>query len=240
MSDLKEWRNNIHPSAKIASTVKILGDVCIGQDVVIHDFVTIYPKVIMENSIEIFEGAVIGKHPTGAKAVERRVPSQPKTTRIGSDCVVSPNSVIYTDVEIGDGTLIGDNASIREGCKIGKRCIIGRNVCVNFNTRIGDFTKIMDNSVITCKMRIGSNVFISVLVSTTADNYIGAKGYDESFVKGPIIEDYVRIGGGANILPAVRVGVGSVVGAGAVVTKDIPPKKLVMGVPARIIRDVEW
>jgi acetyltransferase-like isoleucine patch superfamily enzyme len=232
-------KNNIHPSAKISSTVKILGDVSIGQNVVIHDFVTVYPKVIIEDSVEIFEGAILGKPPIAARALAREVSSELKTTKIGRESAISPNAVIYTDVEIGEGTLIGDNASIREQCRIGKNCIISRNVTVNYNTNIGDFTKIMDGTHITGNMQIGSHVFISVLVSTTNDNNLGLKGYDEAFVKGPIIEDYVGIGAGANILPGVRIGTGSIVAAGAVVTKDVPPKKLVMGIPARIVKDLE-
>lgn len=232
-------KNGVDLSVKISSTVKILGDVIIGKNVVIHDFVTIYPKVIINDSVEIFEGAILGKPPKGTKAIAREVSSELKTTVIGRESVISPNVVIYTDVKIGDGTLIGDNASIREHCRIGKNCIISRNVTINYNTNIGDFTKIMDCTVITGNMQIGSHVFISVLVSTTNDNNMGLKGYDEAFVKGPTIDDYVRIGAGANILPSVRIGTGSIVAAGAVVTKDIPPKKLVMGIPARIVRNLE-
>lgn len=231
--------NNIHPTAKIASTVKILGDVSIEQNVILHDFVTIYPNVILKDSVEVFEGAVIGKPPKGTSALARKVVPELKTTTIGRGCVISPHAVIYTDVEIGEETLIGDNASIREQCRIGKNCIIGRNISINYRTLIGDFTKIMANTVITGNMQIGSHVFISCLVSTSNDNNLGVKGYDVSFVKGPIIEDYVAIGAGANILPGVRIGIGSIVGAGAVVTKDIPAKKLVMGIPARIVRDLE-
>ncbi|MCD6298834.1 MAG: transferase [Deltaproteobacteria bacterium] len=231
--------NDIHPTAKIASTVRILGNVSIGQNVILHDFVTIYPNVILKDSVEAFEGAVIGKPPKGTSALARKVVPELKTTTIGRGCVISPHAVIYTDVEIGEETLIGDNASIREQCGIGKNCIISRNTSVNYNTLIGDFTKIMDNTHITGNMRIGSHVFISVLVSTTNDNNMGLKGYKENSVKGPIIDDCVTIGAGANILPGVRIGIGSVVGAGAVVTRDIPAKKLVMGIPARIVRDLE-
>lgn len=234
---MNKIKNDIHPSAKIASTVKILGEVSIGQNVIIHDFVTIYPKVIIGDAVEIFEGAILGKPPRGAMALARKVSSGLKSTKIGKGSVISPHVVIYTDVEIGEGTLIGDNASIREQCKIGKNCIISRNVSVNYNTNIGDFTKIMDNTHITGNMQIGSHVFISVLVSTTNDNSLGLKGYDENLVKGPVIEDYVGIGAGANILPGVKIGIGSIVAAGAVVTKDVPPRKLVMGIPARIVRN---
>jgi acetyltransferase-like isoleucine patch superfamily enzyme len=142
-------------------------------------------------------------------------------------------------VRIGEGTLVGDNASIREQCRIGKYCLISRNVTINYNTIIGDFTKVFENTVITGNMVIGSRVFIGALVATTNDNNLGRRGYDESFIAGPIIEDNVGIGSGANILPGVRLGAGCMVGAGAVVTKDVPPKTLVMGIPARVVRDLE-
>ena len=67
----------------------------------------------------------------------------------------------------------------------------------------------------------------------------GKKGYKEDIIKGPIIEDNVAIGIGAIILPSIRIGEGSIVGAGAVVTKDVPKKRLIMGVPAKIIRSLD-
>jgi acetyltransferase-like isoleucine patch superfamily enzyme len=235
-------RNNnfIDSAASIASTARVLGKVKIDRDAVVHDFVTIYPNVRIESNVEIFEGAVIGKPPAVTRAVARQVSSDLGTTAIGEGCVISPHAVIYTDVQIGDQTLVGDNASIREKCRIGKQCIIGRNVTVHYNTTIGDFSKIMDLTNITGNMIIGSHVFISTLVATTNDSNFGLKGYDESLVRGPVIEDHVRVGAGANILPGVRVGAGAMVGAAALVTRDVPPKKLVMGIPARIVRDLEF
>lgn len=230
--------NYVDPSAIIASTVKVLGKVTIDPNVVVHDFVTIYPNVSIGANVEIFEGAVVGKPPTGARALARDHFSEPKITRIGKDCVISPHCVIYSDVQLGEGSLIGDGASIREQCRIGKQCLISRNVTINNNTTIGDLTKVLDNTYVTGNMQIGSNVFISALVATTNDNNLGLRGYDESFIKGPIIEDNVRIGAGATILPGVRICAGSLVGAGAVVTRDVPAKKLVMGIPARIVKDL--
>src|SRR4030067_1957204 len=111
--------NSIHPTAKIAPTVRILGDVSIGENAVIHDFVTIYPKVIIKDSVEVFEGAVLGKPPVASRALARKVYSEAKTTIIGRDVAISPHAIIYSDVEIGEATLIGDNASIREESRIG-------------------------------------------------------------------------------------------------------------------------
>ena len=238
INDFGRTTSKIDPTAKIQPTVSILGKVSIGKDVVIHDFVTLYPRVVIEDSVEIFEGAVVGRPPKGTAATHRKVASTLKPTRIGRCSVISPHAVIYTDVRIGAETLIGDGASIREGCRIGTNCVISRDVTVNYNTTIGDYTKIMDNTHITGNMRIGSHVFISLLVSTSNDNNLGAKGYDSSRVIGPTIEDDVGVGAGANILPGIKIGAGSIVAAGAVVTRDVPPKKLVMGVPARIVRDL--
>jgi acetyltransferase-like isoleucine patch superfamily enzyme len=214
--------------------------VTIDRGVVIHDFVTVYPNVHIAPNVEVFEGAVIGRPPVATRAIARQVSPQLKPTKIGAGSVISPHAVIYTDVQIGEETLIADNVSIREQCRIGKKCIIGRNVTIQFNTTIGNASTIMDLTNITGNMIIGSHVFISTLVATTNDNYFSRKGYDESFVRGPVIEDYVRVGAGANILPGVRIGAGALVAAGAVVTRDVPPKKLVMGIPARIVKDVEF
>ena len=229
----------ISKNATVAPTAKIYDGVVIKDGAIIRDFVTIYPGVIIEENVDVMEGAVIGRLPKGAGATARKTIEEYKTTIIGANSVISPHAVIYTDVIIGKNTLIGDGASIREQCVVGDYCIIGRCVTVNYNTKIGNRTKIMDNTYITGKMIIGNNVFISVLVSTTNDNNIGAKGYNEEYIKGPIIEDNVRIGAGANILPGVRIGEYSIVGAGSVVTKDVPPRKLVMGVPAKVVRDVQ-
>lgn len=220
----------------IAKTAIIHDDVIIGENVVIRDYAVIYPGVRIGDNVEIMEGAVIGRLPKGANAIARKIIGEYKNVIIGDGTVISPYAIIYTDVKIGKGTLIGDSASIREQCIIGDECIISRMVTVNYNTKIGNRTKIMDNSHITGNMVIGNNVFISVLVATTNDNNIGTNGYDEKRVIGAIISDNVSIGAAANILPNITIGEGSVIGASALVTKDIPPKKLVMGVPGKIIR----
>lgn len=96
----------------------------------------------------------------------------------------------------------------------------------------------MDNSHITGNMKIGNHVFISVLVATTNDNAMGRKEYNPEHVYGAVIEDDVTIGAAANILPHIVIGKNAIVGAGSVVTKNVPEGKVVMGVPARVIKDV--
>ncbi|PKL29124.1 MAG: transferase [Spirochaetae bacterium HGW-Spirochaetae-2] len=225
--------------SQISKNAIIHDGVKIGKNVTIRDFSVIYPGVIIGDNVEIMEGSIIGRLPKGAKAVARKPLEEYKTVEIGNDCVISTHSIIYTDVLIGEGTLIGDGASIREQCKIGCNCIISRYVTINYNTSIGNRTKIMDNTHITGNMIIGDDVFISIQVSTTNDNNIGRKGYDDSGIKGPTISNNVSIGAGANILPRILIGEGSIVAAGSIVTKDVKPNCLVMGIPAKFVKHLD-
>jgi len=237
------WREkvkNVSITAKIASTVIIYDDVVIEDNVIIHDYVVLYSGTVVHSNVEIFDHSVIGKIPKAPGNTSRKLNANYKKVIVGENSILCPGVVLYSGTEIGHHVLLGDNCSIREDCKIGNYCIISRNVSVNYETTIGDYTKIMDNSHITGNMTIGKHVFISVLVATTNDNSMGREEYSIDRVRGPIIEDYVTIGAAANILPGVKIGSNSIVAAGSVVTKDVPPNKLVMGVPARIISDVDW
>lgn len=230
--------SQISKSANIASTVIIHDDVIIEDNVVIHDYVVLYPGTVLKKGCEIFDHCVIGKYPTSPGSTVRPIKEKYSSAIIGENCILCPGVIVYVGTKIGNNTLLGDNCSIREDCQVGEYCIISRNVSVNYETVIGDYTKIMDNSHITGNMKIGNHVFISVLVATTNDNAMGRDGYSQEKVYGAVIEDYATIGAAANILPAVTIGKNAIVGAGAVVTKDVPPNKVVMGVPAKIIREV--
>ena len=223
----------------ISKTAVIYEGAMVSEHAVINDYVVIYPGVVIEDGAEVMDHAVIGRLPKSASTSKRKVQKGYKKTVIGKNSVISPGAVIYTDVVIGAGTLVGDNASIREGCRIGDGCIIARNVSVNYNTMVGDSTKIMDNTHITGNMVIEDHVFISVQVATTNDNLLGKGEYSDEREKGPYIKRGATIGAAANLLPAVMVGENALVGAGSVVTKDVPDGKVVMGIPAKIIRNVE-
>lgn len=222
----------------ISKTAVIHEGAYVAESANVGDFVVLYPGVEIKDNVEIMDHAVIGRLPKSASTSKRGVQKEYGNTVIGEGTVISPGAVIYTDVIIGNGTLIGDNASIREGCRIGDGCIIARNVSVNYKTSIGNATKIMDNTHITGNMVIEDHVFISVLVATTNDNLIGKGEYSDEREKGPYIKRGATIGAAANILPGVSIGENALVGAGALVTKDVPDGKVVMGIPAKIIRDV--
>lgn len=226
--------SDIGTGVTIGPFAVIAQDVRLGNDVRIHPHVVIEPGVVIADGVEVFPGAYIGKEPKGAGSLARK-PTFDRRVVIGANSSIGPHAVVYYDVEIGNNTLLGDGASIREKCRIGSYCIVARYVTVNYNTTIGDRTKIMDLSHITGNGSIGNDVFISVLVGTTNDNSMGQMQYDEGRVLGPTVHDGAAIGVGASLLPNVDIGEGTVVGAGAVVSKSIGADKLVLSVPAKVI-----
>ena len=204
----------------------------IGDGVIIHPFVIIEEGVEIGNNAEIFPGTYIGKPPRATKAVAREI-EYDRRVSVGENCALGPNAVIYYDVTIGNDTLVGDGASVREQSRIGDRCVIGRYTTINYATLIGNDVKVMDHTWLAGNMTIGNNVFISGGVTTTNDNNMGAEGYDPDKVIGPKIGDNVKIGVGAILLPKIKIGNGALIAAGAVVTKDVSPGEIVLGVPAK-------
>lgn len=222
----------------IAEFAVVRSGASIGSDVRIHPHVVIETGVRLEDEVEVFPGAYIGKEPKGAGATARAMEYE-RRVLVGRGTSIGPHAVIFYDVEIGEGTLIGDGASIREQCRVGSKCIISRYVTLNYNARIGDRTRVMDMTHITGNCVVGDDVFISALVSTANDNEMVTRQYEEGKVIGPHIGNKVSIGEGASLLPGIRIGEGAMVGAGSVVTKDVEAYALVIGVPARFVRSIK-
>jgi acetyltransferase-like isoleucine patch superfamily enzyme len=222
----------IGPGSLIHEYVVIRAGAEVGANCVIHPFCVIESGVELGPGVEVFPGSHLGKPPSGKGALAR-TPEFKRRVVIGDDCSIGPNAVVYYDVEIGAGSLLGDGASVREQCRIGQSCIIARQVTLNYNAKVGDRTKIMDLSHVTGNCTIGDDVFISLLVGMTNDRLTESFDYSEGKVVGPTIEDGVTVGAGATLLPGIHIGKGAVVAAGSVVNRDVEAGSTVAGSPAR-------
>jgi acetyltransferase-like isoleucine patch superfamily enzyme len=115
---------------------------------------------------------------------------------------------------------------------------VGRGSLVENDTTIGRGTRIQADAYVTAYSTLEEDVFIAPCVVTTNDNFMGRTEKRHELIKGATIRRGARVGGGAILCPAVEIGEEAFVGAGAVVTQDVPARKVVVGNPARVLRDV--
>lgn len=155
---------------------------------------------------------------------------------------IHPSAEVSADATIGKGTSIWHQAQIREGVVLGKNCIVGKDVYIDFGVQIGNNVKIQNSALIYHGAQIEEGVFIGPQACLTNDRIPRAitpegdlKSADD-WVVGPILIRYgASVGAGALVLPNVEIGRFALVGAGAVVTKDVPDHALVVGCPARLV-----
>jgi acetyltransferase-like isoleucine patch superfamily enzyme len=132
---------------------------------------------------------------------------------------------------------VGDQAHVRERTTIGAGSVVGRGSAIDNEVVIGDHVKIQTNCYITAYTTIEDDVFVAPCVMLTNDDTMGRHGPDQE-IRGAVLRRACRVGGGVVLVPGVEVGEEAFVAAGAVVTRDVPARAVVMGVPARQVREV--
>jgi len=211
----------------------------LGNNVKISPFVHILSGSIIGNNCFIGSHCVIG-HPSKLKLQSVDFSStslkvkdfivEGAVTRIGEGSIIRSGSVIYNHVTIGSGLRTGHNVLIRENVTIGENCVVGTQAILDGYARVGNNSMILSQCYITQSVSIGNGVFVAPgCIFVDNKKIILGEGLERINVA-----DYVRIGGGTKILPGITIGEYALIGAGSVVTKDVPSKAIAYGVPAKV------
>jgi acetyltransferase-like isoleucine patch superfamily enzyme len=192
------------------------------------DTAIIYPGVVWGGAYTLGPFVIVGQAPRGHQPGEL-------ATRIGAGAYINSHTVIYAGNIIGTHLRVGHGVLIREQNEIGDDVSIGSGSNVEHHVHIGN------------RVRLHSNVFVPELSVLEDDCWLGpnvvltnarypASPTTKEELLGVYIEKRAKIGANTTLLPGVRIGMGALVGAGAVVTVDVPPGAVVAGNPARIIK----
>ena len=203
----------------------------------VADTAIVYPGTVLGEGCRILDYAVVGKQPTlSPRSTAAREDLPP--LEVGSGTVISTGAIVFAGTKLGERVIVGDQACIRERCEIGDDVVIGRGSLVENDTTVGARTKIQADAYVTAYSTLEEDVFIAPCVVTTNDNLMGRTERRHAMRTGPTVRRGARIGGAAVLLPGIEVGEEAFVGAGAVVLRDVPAHAVVVGNPARQIREV--
>ncbi len=205
----------IHPTAIISSKAKLGRDVSVGPFTVIHDDVFIGDGTSIGGHCEI-------GHPTAL--------AQGAPLIIGNKSLIRSHSIFYQGSTFGEGLVTGHRVTAREKTNAGINFQIGTSTEIQGDATIGDHVRFQSNIFVGKNTKIGNFVWVLPYVVLTND-----PTPPSNLLLGCVIEDYASISAAATVLPGVVVGAHALVAAHACVTKDVPTRMFVAGVPARII-----
>jgi len=225
--------SEIGDGTEIGHFVVIEKGVTIGESCVIGSNVVVHAGTRIGRGVRVDDNTVIGKSPMRAKRSIFKTEKNLEPAQIGDFCLIGAQVILYQGCYIGSHVLIADSAAVRENVSVGEYTIVGRGVTIENLTKVGKKCKLETGSYITAYSEIEDYCFIAPMVTTTNDNYLGRTEERFKHFKGVHIKLGGRIGANATILPGKTIGKDAVVGAGAVVTKDVPDRRVVIGAPAK-------
>jgi acetyltransferase-like isoleucine patch superfamily enzyme len=214
----------------------------LGDDVVLPDsvalgaHVVIHPGTVLGEDCVVQDHAVLGKPPKLARTSS--APKEPPPPLIvGAGSAICAGAVVLAGARIGADVIVGDQSFVRERSTIGDGTVIGRGSAVDNDVTIGARVRVQTLCYLTAWSVVEDDVFVGPGVNTTNDDTMSRHGR-EYRLRGATLRRACRIGGSAVLTPGVEVGEEAFVAAGAVVTRDVPARGVVMGLPGRVVREV--
>ncbi len=211
--------------------VRIEEGVRLGAHVVIHDGVYVGEGCVIEDHV------VLGKSPKLASTSSAAFAGSPRALEIGPCTTICSGAVVFAGAQIGEAVILGDQSYVRERSFVGMQTVIGRGSVVDNDVQIGRRVRVQTNVYLTAFSLVEDDVFLGPGAITSNDHTMSRHDPDED-LSGAFLRRACRIGAGAVLTPGVEVGEEAILAAGAVLTKDLPPRAVAMGVPARVVREV--
>ncbi len=214
----------------------MLGEgVQIGEGVSFGAHVVIHAGTRIGNGCVIEDHAVLGKRPRLARSSSARGTVGP--LELGERVTVCAGAVVFAGASIAADAILGDQSYVRERSSVGPGSLIGRGSVVDNDVRVGARVSVQTGVYLTAFTLVEDDVFLGPGATTTNDDTMSRHGSDAP-LRGAVLRRACRIGGGAVLTPGVEIGEEAFVAAGAVVTRDVASRAVVMGVPARFVRSV--
>ena len=244
MSATQPATSVVHPSATLGSGVQ-LGEGCVveanvrlGAGCQVGHHVVIHADTVVGDQVRIDDHATLGKRPMRAANSATTQEQELPALAVGGQSIVGTGVVLYRGAAIGEKVLMADLCTIRENVTVGRGTIVGRGVTVENVCTIGRYCKLESECYITAYSTLEDRVFVAPGVITSNDNFLGRTAERFKHFKGVTVRRGGRIGAGAVLLPGITVGEDGLVAAGSLVTRDVPPRTVVMGRPAKPLREV--
>jgi acetyltransferase-like isoleucine patch superfamily enzyme len=217
------------PGLLLGEHVQIDDDVVLGAGVIVHAHTSIGAGCTIEDR------ALLGKRPRLAKSSGAH--GEVGGLSLAPGATVCCGAVVFAGASLGQDAIVGDQSFVRERSSIGAGSVIGRGSVVDNDVTVGARVRVQTNVYLTAFTVVEDDVFVGPGVVTTNDDTM-ARHAPGVPLRGAILRRACRIGGGAVLTPGVQIGEEAFVAAGALVTSDVPARAVVMGAPARVVRDV--
>ena len=217
------------PGLLLGEDVQIADDVSFGAGVIVH------AGTIVGAGCTIEDRALLGKRPRLASSSAAH--GDVGRLQIAEGVTVCSGAVVFAGATLGEQAIVGDQSFVRERSSVGAGSVIGRGSVVDNDVTVGARVRVQSNVYLTAFTIVENDVFVGPGVVTTNDDTM-ARHPPGAPLLGATLRRACRIGGGAVLTPGVEIGEEAFVAAGALVTSDVPARAVVMGAPARVVRDV--